>query len=110
MHIYRTHPEISVLGDYLEVPSLGFLPVNAFVIHAAQPVVVDTGLGLPDRDFVDSPAAVIDPADVRWIWLTHPDRDHTGGLFSLIDAAPQARVVTTFAGAGMAMLRQFEPA
>jgi len=25
MHIYRTHPEISVLGDYLEVPSLGFL-------------------------------------------------------------------------------------
>jgi metallo-beta-lactamase superfamily protein len=101
MHTYRAHPEISVLGDHLEVPGLGFLAVNAFVIHAAQPVVVDTGLGLPDRDFVASLAAVIDPADVRWIWLTHPDRDHTGGLFNLLDAAPQARVVTTFAGAGI---------
>jgi hypothetical protein len=101
MDTYRAHPEISVLSDYLEVPGLGFLAVNAFVIHAAQPVVVDTGLGLPDRDFVASLAAVIDPADVRWIWLTHPDRDHTGGLFTLLDAAPQARVVTTFAGAGI---------
>jgi hypothetical protein len=54
MHIYRTHPDVSVLNDYLEVPGLGFLPVNAFVIHAAQPVVVDTGLGLPDR--ASSPA------------------------------------------------------
>jgi metallo-beta-lactamase superfamily protein len=98
---YRAHPEISVLGDYLEVPGLGFLPVNAFVIHAAQPVVVDTGLGLPDRDFTATLAEVIDPADVAWIWLTHPDRDHTGGLFALLEAAPRARVVTTFAGAGI---------
>ena len=40
------------------------------MIHAAQPVVIDTGLGLPDRDFVASVSAVIDPLDVRWIWLT----------------------------------------
>jgi Metallo-beta-lactamase superfamily len=85
----------------MEIPGLGFLPVNAFVIHAAEPVVVDTGLGLPDRDFVASLAKVIDPSDVRWIWLTHPDRDHTGGLFALLDAAPRARVVTTFAGLGI---------
>src|SRR5262249_12990133 len=100
MHIYRAHPDVSVLGDYLEVPGLGFLPVNAFVIHAAQPVVADTGLGLPDRDFLTCLAEVIDPADVAWIWLTHPDRDHTGGLFALLDAALQARVITTFLGAG----------
>jgi hypothetical protein len=101
MHTYRAHPDVSVLGDYLQVPGLGFLPVNAFVIHAAQPVVVDTGLGLPDRDFLAALAEVIDPADVAWIWLTHPDRDHTGGLFALLEAAPRARVVTTFAGAGI---------
>jgi hypothetical protein len=101
MHTYRARPDVSVLADYLEVPGIGFVPVNAFVIHAAQPVVVDTGLGLSDRDFVASLADVIDPADVRWIWLTHPDRDHTGGLFALLEAAPEARVVTTFVGAGI---------
>lgn len=101
MHTYRTGRDVSVLGDYLEVPGLGFLPANAFVIHAAQPVVVDTGLGLPDRDFLACLAEVIDPADVAWVWLTHPDRDHTGGLFALLNAAPRARVVTTFVGAGI---------
>jgi hypothetical protein len=101
MRTFRARPGVSVLSDYLEVPGLGFLPVNAFVIHPAQPVVVDTGLGLPDRDFVADLAEVIDPAEVRWIWLTHPDRDHTGGLFALLDAAPQARVITTFVGAGI---------
>lgn len=78
MHTHRAHPDISVLGDYLEVPGLGFLAVNAFVIHAAQPVVVDTGLGLPDRDFVASLATVIDPPDVRWIAGPVASADRSG--------------------------------
>jgi len=45
--------------------------------------------------------SVVDPADVRWISLTHPDRDHTGALFDLLAAAPAARLVTTFLGAGI---------
>jgi hypothetical protein len=36
MHTYRARPDVSVLSDYLEVPGLGFLPGNAFVIHAPQ--------------------------------------------------------------------------
>jgi len=44
MHIHRLAGDISVLNDHLEVPGIGFLPVNAFVLHAAEPVVVDTGL------------------------------------------------------------------
>jgi glyoxylase-like metal-dependent hydrolase (beta-lactamase superfamily II) len=101
MQTHRIGDDVTVLSDHLEVPGLGFLPVNAFVLHAREPVVVDTGLGLPDRDFVSTLAAVIDPATVRWIFLTHPDRDHTGGIFALLDAAPQARVVTTFLSAGL---------
>lgn len=101
MKTHRVGSDVTVLNDHLEVPGLGFLNVNAFVLHAREPVVIDTGLGLPDRDFVAALGSVVDPADVRWIWLTHPDRDHTGGLFALLDAAPRARVVTTFAGMGI---------
>jgi flavorubredoxin len=101
MNTHRINEHVTVLSDQLEVPGIGFLPVNAFVLHAREPVVVDTGLGLPDRDFVHALSAVMDPADVRWIWLTHPDRDHTGGLFELLDAAPRARLITTFIGAGI---------
>jgi hypothetical protein len=100
----RTHPitpDVTLLSDCAEIPGIGFLPVNSFVLHAAEPVVVDTGLSTPDKDFVADLATVIDPADVRWIWLTHPDRDHTGGLFALLEAAPHARVVTTFVGVGI---------
>jgi hypothetical protein len=55
MKTYRAHADVSILNDYLEVPGLGFLPVNAFVLHSAQPVVIDTGLG-----FITDAVAVID--------------------------------------------------
>lgn len=100
MDIHRIG-DVTVLSDYAEVPGLGFLPVNAFVVHAEQPVVVDTGLSTPDKDFLAALAEVLDPADVRWVWLTHPDRDHTGGLWSLLEAAPHARLVSTFLGVGI---------
>jgi glyoxylase-like metal-dependent hydrolase (beta-lactamase superfamily II) len=101
MNVFSIGSDVAVLNDHLEVPGLGFLSVNAFVLRAREPVVIDTGLGLPDRDFLADLGKIMDPADVRWIWLTHPDRDHTGGLFQLLDAAPHARVVTTFAGVGI---------
>ncbi len=101
MEIHRIGDDVSVLNDQAEVPSVGFLPVNAFVLHATEPVVVDTGLSLPGRGFMDALGSVLDPGDVRWIWLTHPDRDHTGALFELLEAAPHARVITTFLGVGI---------
>lgn len=98
LQIHRSTPDVSVLHDQIGAPGFGSLPVNAFVLHAEQPVVVDTGLSTADKDFVAELSDVIDPADVRWIWLTHPDRDHTGGILALLEAAPQARLVTTFGG------------
>ena len=59
--------DVTVLSDTAEIPGLGFLPVNSFVVHAEQPVVVDTGLGTEDKDFVNVLAQVLDPGDVRWI-------------------------------------------
>ena len=101
MQTHRPNSDVTVLNDHLPVPTIGFLPVNAFVLHAAEPVVVDTGVSLPDRGFMDLLGSVIDPKDVRWIWLTHPDRDHTGAIFDLLEAAPRAKVVTTFLSVGI---------
>ena len=101
MLMFTPVPGVTSLCDPQEVPGIGHLPVTAFVLHADQPVVVDTGLSLADRRFVEDLGSVVDPADVRWIWLTHPDRDHTGGLFDLLDAAPEAKVVTTYVGMGI---------
>ena len=101
MRTHRVRPDVTVLSDHLPVPGIGFLPVNAFVLHAEEPVVVDTGLSLEGRAFLDVLGSVLDPRDVRWIWLTHPDRDHTGALLDLLAAAPQARLVTTFLGTGI---------
>jgi hypothetical protein len=108
MHIHRIG-DVTVLNDFAPVPAMGgapplFLPVNAFVLHAEQPVVIDSGLSTADKDFVSALAEVIDPADIRWLWITHPDRDHTGGLWQLLEAAPAARLVTTFLGMGIMSL------
>ena len=31
---------------------------------------------------------------LRWVWLTHDDADHTGSIQRVLEAAPQARLVT----------------
>ena len=42
------------------------------------------------------PWSQIEPADVRWINLTHPDRNHVGSLLGVLGAAPNAHLITTF--------------
>jgi flavorubredoxin len=48
--------------------------------------------------FLESLGSLIDPQDLRWIFLTHDDGDHTGALMEVIEAAPQARIITQFVG------------
>jgi hypothetical protein len=99
-------PDIQSLVSYLPVPGFGVLPVNAFVIKAAQPVLVDTGLAALRQDFLQSLRSIIDPQDLRWIWLTHMDPDHVGNLQAVLDEAPNARVITTYLGMGKLGLLQ----
>jgi glyoxylase-like metal-dependent hydrolase (beta-lactamase superfamily II) len=105
----HTFGDTTVFADDFEVPGLGVLAVNAYLVRGEQPVIVDTGLGVTGRDFVATVGSVIDPAEIRWIWLTHPDADHTGGLRALLQAAPAARLVTNFVGAGILSLTESAP-
>ena len=101
MSITQSAPDVTSLVDAAEIPGLGFLPVNAFVLHAQQPVLVDTGQPASRADFLDALWAQVDPEDLRWIYLTHPDRDHTGSLAEVLATALSARLVTTFLGMGI---------
>jgi flavorubredoxin len=86
------------LASYIPVPGFGMLPVNAFLIRATQPVLVDTGLASLRQDFMDGLRSIIAPEEIRWIWITHTDPDHLGNLATVLAAAPNAQVVTTFLG------------
>ncbi|MCK5394806.1 MAG: MBL fold metallo-hydrolase [Gammaproteobacteria bacterium] len=91
-------PDIVSLVSYIPIPGYGVLPVNAFVIKAREPVLVDTGMTSVRSDFMRNLRAAIDPKDLRWIWLTHIDMDHIGNLEAVLAEAPDARVVTSFIG------------
>jgi hypothetical protein len=97
---YPAAPDIDVLPSYFPIPGLGILPINAFVLRAADPVLVDTGQPLLSGEFLSQLSSVIDPEDLRWLWLTHVDPDHTGSLHRLLAEAPNLRVITTFLALG----------
>ena len=97
---YKATDDVEVLPSHFPIPGMGVVPVNAFLIKAKEPMLVDTGL-IPESDaFMDALRATIDPQDLKWIWITHTDQDHIGSLHRLLEEAPQARVVSTFLGVG----------
>ena len=105
---HQIAPDTTSLSSYFPLPGLGLLPVNAFVIKAAEPVLVDTGLSALRQPFLQALAQTIDPEAIRWIWLSHMDADHLGNLEEVLAIAPQAKVVTNFLGMGKMMLRHFD--
>lgn len=44
----------------LPLPGIGVLPVNAFVLMAEEPVLIDTGIGTDTDDFVAAVSSVVD--------------------------------------------------
>jgi flavorubredoxin len=101
---YKVTPDIEVLTTNFPIPGFGLVPVNAFVIHGSEPVLVDTGLVVGSEEFMPALRSVIDPADLKWIWLTHTDFDHMGSLQELLAENPQLRVITSFLSVGIMSL------
>ncbi|HEX3705044.1 MAG TPA: MBL fold metallo-hydrolase [Mycobacteriales bacterium] len=94
-------PGIDVITRTADIPMLGSLAVNAFVLHGEEPILVDTGTVAGSDEFMDVLETVINPAAIRWIWLTHTDFDHIGSLARLLDTNPNLRVLTSFLGVGI---------
>jgi len=98
---YTAAPDIEVLTSNFPIPGYGLVPINAFVIKGPEPILVETGAAIERAEFMDGLRRVIDPADLRWIWLSHTDFDHIGSLHQLLEENPRLKVITTFLGVGI---------
>ena len=94
-----TRPEL-IAPDTFLIPNLApgsdglYLPVNSMVIRGREPVIVDTGAPVHREQWLEKAFAVVEPEDVRWIFLSHDDGDHTGALFDALERCPKATLVT----------------
>jgi glyoxylase-like metal-dependent hydrolase (beta-lactamase superfamily II) len=61
-------------------------------------MLIDTGLAALRDETLAALSAEIDPAQLRWIFVSHFDGDHTGNLAAVLALAPHARVVTGLLG------------
>jgi flavorubredoxin len=71
--------------------------LNSLVIRAAEPVIVDTGTVANRDGWLDDVFSLVEPDEVRWIYISHDDDDHTGNLAQAMDRCPNATVVVNWA-------------
>ncbi len=102
----RTAPDVTTFRGFFPIGPLGILPANSHFIHAAERILVDT-TGVAFREpYLDALREVIDPADLKWIFVSHTDLDHIGNLDAVMEIAPNAKVVLPSLGAAKMGLRE----
>jgi flavorubredoxin len=81
-------------------PALGeplFVYLNSMVILGKEPVIVDTGTPANRQRWLEDAFSLVEPEDVRWIYLSHDDVDHSGNLEQVMEACPNAQLVCNWA-------------
>ena len=91
---YQGSSDVHVFPANLSIPGVGVLPINAFLLMAEEPVLVDTGIGFDSPEFLDAVSSIVPLDEIKWVWLTHDDADHTGSIQRVMELAPNARLVT----------------
>jgi flavorubredoxin len=79
-------------------PDFG-IQFNQFLIKDDEPFLMHTGMKKMFAATLDAAAAVIDPAELRWIGFSHFESDECGALNEWLRLAPQAQAVCSFVGA-----------
>jgi flavorubredoxin len=97
---YEVAEETFVVPWALFAPPVGHFHLNSLVIRGQQPVIVDTGPPANREAWFEAVFSLVEPADVRWIFLSHDDRDHSGNLMPLLDACPNATLLTNWFSIG----------
>jgi flavorubredoxin len=103
----RVADETFVIPMPFEIPGFGILYINSMVIRGQEPILVETSAPIVRDDYLQAAFSLVDPKDVRWIFLSHDDRDHSGNIMQVLEACPNARLVTNFVGLGR-MTEEFD--
>ncbi len=86
-----------VIHDHVgEGVAPAIVPVNSMLIRGAEPVVVDTGLAANGDGFFADLFGLVEPEDIRWVFVSHDDIDHTGNIDELMELAPNATLVVNW--------------
>ena len=88
---YVIHSVQEALGQPL------FIYLNSMVIRGAEPVIVDTGTVANRELWMRDAFSLVDPEDVRWVYLSHDDIDHTGNLDEVMTLCTNATLVCNWA-------------
>jgi hypothetical protein len=88
---YVIHQVQQTIGDPL------FVYLNSMVIRGKEPVIVDTGTPSNRTQWLEDVFSIVEPEDVRWIYLSHDDVDHSGNLDQAMEACPNAKLVCNWA-------------
>ena len=91
-----------IAADTWLIPNLApagpdvFLPVNSMLIRGSEPIVVDTGAPIHRDHWFEQVFSLVEPEDVRWVFLSHDDGDHIGNLRELLELCPNATLIVNF--------------
>ena len=81
-------------------PALGqplFVYLNSMVILGKEPVIVDTGTPANREQWLKDAFSLVEPEDVRWVFISHDDVDHSGNLDEVMSACTNAQLVCNWA-------------
>ena len=93
----RIAPETFLIHDHAgEGQSPVLVALNSMVIRGSEPVVVDTGVADNQEQFLADVFSLVDPEDIRWVFISHDDIDHTGNVNALMELAPNATLIVNW--------------
>ena len=100
IHVPPTRVAADTFVIHQVQPALGeplFVYLNSMVILGDEPMIVDTGTPANREQWLADVFALVEPEDVRWVFLSHDDVDHSGNLEQVMTACPNARLVCNWA-------------
>ena len=91
-------PETWILHSVQEATGAPlFVYLNSMVIRGSEPMIIDTSTPANREQFLEDVFGIVEPEDVKWVFLSHDDVDHTGNLEIVMDRCPNATLVSSWA-------------